>query len=78
MSIGPLSEWVTATAEIVKMIKVYSIVQHIIEILNNDNIPHAKKKGMLNNCCNISTKRVSSLKAGYLFKSKEQLIIMKK
>lgn len=44
MSIGPLSEWVTATAEIVKMIKVYSIVQHIIEILNNDNIPHAKKE----------------------------------
>lgn len=44
MSIGPLSEWVTAAAEIVKMIKVYSIVQHIIEILNNDNMPHAKKE----------------------------------
>lgn len=44
MSIGPLSEWVTAAAEIVKMIKVYSIVQNIIEILNNDNIPHAKKE----------------------------------
>ena len=44
MSIGPLSEWVTAAAEIVKMIKVYSIVQNIIEILNNDNMPHAKKE----------------------------------
>lgn len=37
-----------------------------------------KKKRILNNCCNISTKKVSSLKAGYFFKGKEQLIIMKK
>lgn len=52
-----------------------------------------KKKRILNNRCNILTKRVSSIKvicpricpkfgghikAGYLFKGKEQLIIMKK
>ncbi|WP_187154874.1 hypothetical protein [Lactobacillus kimbladii] len=44
MSIEPLSKWVIAAAEIAMMIKVYSIVQHNIEILNNDHIPHAQKE----------------------------------